>query len=657
MKRHHLPKLHPTADRAPSGLAALAIGALLGLSGCRVSSPEFAGPSPSGPTAQEIHSLERRALLLDPRLGQTPFTHSKIQPITLQPIFLPQLDTLAPLVPAIHSVTTPGCQLVTLQWHPVADRPTMHHTLAKKYRLFRNGILVAETTDTRVTDWKFLSARTTYQYQLSAVDALNNVSPLSAPVSATTPACDVSSNQGALQTVVLLMKFPDLSPDLSVEPFAPSVAQDLIFGPQDSLDTLLRANSYGQSHLAGSTSSHWLTLPRSANHYCSQVGPLPDGSTSEHWAWNCNFHALVADAIRVADPIVDYSQTRHVIFVWNRAAMATSVGYRGFAQAIQTQEGPLQPSVIAMSSSHFNPSNPRRPQLGALLHELGHALGTDFKQGWEGGAHAGGLFCARFALPIPEFLTDLPRSGCGFNEYGDREDPLGRSVVRHFSTYRKEVMGLVSSHRSGLIRQDGIYYIDALEAQSQATQEIRIPMDHLGHLYTLNFRADVAPFERTPGTSGAAPGIDVRLRLPYQQSGSLFAVTTLAPGTEMTDPYRNLQIEHMSMSDSGTTAKVRIRGAGALQKTRETPLAALAPTIVQRTTGNELHWNLNQRVSTRRPIEYRIYRNGAWIGSTGETKWTDVSASPAVPQCYTVSVYDATPRIVSPASPETCVSR
>jgi hypothetical protein len=91
-------------------------------------------------------------------------------------------DTVAPTVPTNLTATAVGPSQVDLSWTASTDNVEV-----TGYRVYRNDMLVTPTpvSGTSYSDGG-LAAATSYSYQVSAVDAAGNASPLSNPVNATT---------------------------------------------------------------------------------------------------------------------------------------------------------------------------------------------------------------------------------------------------------------------------------------------------------------------------------------------------------------------------------------------------------------------------------------------------------------------------------------
>ena len=94
----------------------------------------------------------------------------------------PAADTTPPTAPAQVTATPASSSSVGLSWAAATDDVGV-----TGYRITRNGAQVGTTAGTTYTDTG-LAASTSYTYTVTAVDAAGNVSPASAPVTATTPA-------------------------------------------------------------------------------------------------------------------------------------------------------------------------------------------------------------------------------------------------------------------------------------------------------------------------------------------------------------------------------------------------------------------------------------------------------------------------------------
>jgi PKD repeat protein len=95
-------------------------------------------------------------------------------------------ETIPPTVPAGLTATADDCSQVTLDWGPATDAGGSG---LKGYRVYRDGNVVAEVLAPATDASDSVSASTSYDYEVSAVDHDGNESARSAVVSVTTPPC------------------------------------------------------------------------------------------------------------------------------------------------------------------------------------------------------------------------------------------------------------------------------------------------------------------------------------------------------------------------------------------------------------------------------------------------------------------------------------
>ncbi len=95
---------------------------------------------------------------------------------------LPPPDTQAPTMPSNVTAVPLSATEVKLAWNAATD-----NLAVTGYKLYRDNVRIQTVTGLSFTD-ATLSAATTYQYAISAIDAAGNESARSAIVSVTTPA-------------------------------------------------------------------------------------------------------------------------------------------------------------------------------------------------------------------------------------------------------------------------------------------------------------------------------------------------------------------------------------------------------------------------------------------------------------------------------------
>jgi len=100
-------------------------------------------------------------------------------------------DTQPPTAPSNASATAVSPSGIDLVWDASTD-----NVAVANYLVYRDGTLIGTSTTPSFADTG-LADVTTYAYTIAAVDAAGNVSPLSSPASATTPAAGGSGGNGA----------------------------------------------------------------------------------------------------------------------------------------------------------------------------------------------------------------------------------------------------------------------------------------------------------------------------------------------------------------------------------------------------------------------------------------------------------------------------
>lgn len=94
-------------------------------------------------------------------------------------------DTMPPTTPVLQSVVPVAPTQIDVAWLPSTD-----DVLLIGYRLFRNGVQIATTSQTIFTDGG-LTPETMYMYTVDAFDSFDNISSTSVAMATTTPAIPV----------------------------------------------------------------------------------------------------------------------------------------------------------------------------------------------------------------------------------------------------------------------------------------------------------------------------------------------------------------------------------------------------------------------------------------------------------------------------------
>lgn len=93
-------------------------------------------------------------------------------------------DRAPPTAPTLVQANATGASMVRLTWQAASD-----DTGVRGYQIWRDGVRAGTSLTTEFLD-SGLTANTSYSYRVAAFDAVQNSSPLSAPVSVVTGSCD-----------------------------------------------------------------------------------------------------------------------------------------------------------------------------------------------------------------------------------------------------------------------------------------------------------------------------------------------------------------------------------------------------------------------------------------------------------------------------------
>jgi pectate lyase len=145
--------------------------------GSAISDPTGTSFTDSGRTAATTYQYQVAAI---DAAGNVSGKSAIVSATTQSATTPPPTDTQAPSVPQNLKVTGTAQTSVNLSWDASTDNVGV-----VKYQVFRNGASIATPTGTSFTD-NGLTAATTYQYQVAALDAAGNASAKSGVVSATT---------------------------------------------------------------------------------------------------------------------------------------------------------------------------------------------------------------------------------------------------------------------------------------------------------------------------------------------------------------------------------------------------------------------------------------------------------------------------------------
>ncbi len=355
--------------------------------------------------------------------------------------------------------------------------------------------------------------------------------PFSYPTRLTYPSTVV----GEQRIIVILINFQN-DP---AQPITVADANDLVF---NQVDAYFREVSYGKVWLSGQTVG-WYTLPFNVEDWCSGL--------------DRNF---VVDAIKAADPDVDFTQYDHMM-TWF-TAKSEKCWFSGGSTLgkgdVLTADGTVHISqqVIFSNSTREIPPTIRE----IITHELGHGLGLP---------HANFLDCG-------STIIANPISSCSSIEYGDYYDTMG-SIEGHFNAVYKEQLGWLAPSNVSRVMTTGTntYSLAPLELASSQLQALKLPqsisMDTSSTLrtwYVLDYRrligfdavfSYLAPFGIFDGPFLHLGFEDGLPSLVLDATpGDFSTITVLPMGAPYADPIANLTITPTAQDNNGLTVQVTL---------------------------------------------------------------------------------------------------
>lgn len=417
----------------------------------------------------------------------------------------PCTDIIPPSIPTNFRILNQvGCNIWNFDWDASTDTGGSG---LKGYRLYRNGKLYSETSHNG-DPW--MSPGLTYSWQVTAIDKAKNESDFSNSL-LITPNCWIP-NTREIKTAVVLLTFPDR--DINNIPFDTNYTNSMIFTANNSVNAYLKEVSYNRIWLTG-MSYGWYVMPNPLSSYCM--------IDNNGLGWNCNM-TMFDDAKTVAASNIDMSQIQYTFYIFD--GMGTA-------------------ALGSINESYFSAQNGFK--FVPLIHEFGHSFRL---------LHAANLNCIENIAP--PYLEDVFAGGCNVTRYGDNHDPMGNGT-HHYSSYHKEIAGMLPPENVTTVNIDGDYLLYALENPSTGTQELRIPLPLNNYFYFLEYRTPTG-FDND---SNAIDGILVRLKVDNFQStdaDTYLLPIVINPSSPFVDVYRKIRVE--AIEKYADHIKVRITHYG-----------------------------------------------------------------------------------------------
>lgn len=422
------------------------------------------------------------------------------------------------------------CTGIFLSWNAIPG--------ASKYVLQRDSRLVFETTDTKLTDFRYILPKTNYIYRVFSIIS-GKIASQSQAVTVKTNCANAFFNKKPLTLTVAQIRMKDAKTvDKSINEL-----KKLIFEDEQSIAAYFLKVSGGVIDLKGEVITG-LTLNKNIADYCKVVNESGVGLQCDNKQLSADAYALLSNSKKESSDLF--------------AFVIHGYGEAGWADAYSRQ-------------AVLNPDPPSPTTM--FIHELGHVFG------W---LHSGHINCSNTSIFMPSSLDIVDSGGCTGSRYGDAFDATGGSdnQARNPSTYRKALLNFLTPAESPqAITKSGIYILQANSSTyKDTTKELRILLDNSGkRFYSLEYRIptglDDVPMLGTEKATlhlagdegqvdGKLKGVMVRQRFDYsldRDTDAYLLRRLIRPAYALYDPYRQIKIEWVEeMSNDRVKLKVTI---------------------------------------------------------------------------------------------------
>ncbi len=337
---------------------------------------------------------------------------------------------------------------------------------------------------------------------------------------------------GEQKIVVLLISFPSVPLLSSV---TPDLMRSVYFGASNSVDTFLRASSYGKAWASGDVFGPFVL----DGDYFGQPLAVRDA------------------AVRAASSKVDFTKYTRIVLVIPQSSTGLESGGLG---SIGAGPVPLYPSgSIVASTTWLGDASASSPTelVNAACHELGHNFGLEHARAADFGSEALG--------PVGQ----LPAAWDQIHDYGDNYSNLGRGSGQWAAPHKFAIGWLQDGVDKLDVTSAGAYLLQPYETAGNGSKALRIRRADGAWLW-LEYRQQssgaLVHYEDAGWNDSAVHSNLLRFN-PDGQGGLFFGKAVLNAGSSWRDPYSNLSLSIGAPSAAGLPVTVTYAAAPALSVT------------------------------------------------------------------------------------------
>ena len=386
---------------------------------------------------------------------------------------------------------------------------------------------------------------------------------------------------GTKSVAVLLFNF---SNDTR-QPWTTSTVRGVVFDNASSVNAYYQDVSYGQLALTGDVFG-WFTIDASNQ-----------GCAYSTWASQARSMATAAG--------VALSSYQYVVYAFPQASSCAWAGLAYLPGTASWINGAMSLRVVG--------------------HELGHNFGVH---------HASTLSCTTGGV------RSTFGSSCSQSEYGDPFTIMGSASTRHHVNWHRSQLGWASDVQT--VTATGSYTLAA--APMTGTPRLLRVARGDGTFLNLELRRPWGSFDNFSTSDPAVNGVTIRIApsttsivqsklVDANPTTTSFSDAALGVGQSVSDPLTGVSITTVSVGASSAVVSIQF------VPDTQAPSAPGALSATAGTTSVQLGWAAaTDNVGV---AGYRVYRDGAQVGTTTSTSYTDSGLQPATSYTFEVRAYDS----------------
>jgi chitodextrinase len=322
------------------------------------------------------------------------------------------------------------------------------------------------------------------------------------------------------------------------------------------------------------------------------------------------------------NPSLDPSQYKHIVYAFPSLVFC---GWSGLAEVSGSQ---------VWINGSFN--------VPVLAHELGHNLGL---------SHAGGLSCTASGVPAPMGDScQIDRTHYQLPQYADPFDAMGNApVLRQMNMEHKLALGVLPPAAVQTVGVSGTYQLAPMETLTGSVELLRLPKPG-GGTYFVEYRQPIGVFDAQAGPS--VTGVLVHTESPdiinfFGDSDTALIdmhPTAGFPSAQWQDAAMGVG---QTFDDAATGISIRdvAQGASGATLAITMPVDTQPPSspgrIAAVVSGTDVALQWTPAGDNFGVASYTVARDGASLGSTTATTYSDGGLVPGSTVTYAVTATDS----------------